>query len=223
MLIRPAIYLKAFIFNFLDKKDRDAIKIDIYLQPIEKGAKEILNNLFFATNEYKLDNKSKTEIDKIVRFMSEYQKVSLEISGHTDDVDTDEFNQKLSEKRAKSVYDYLIKSGIPSLRLTFKGYGEKQPTVPNDSETNKAINRRIEFKVIQKIIKYIFKNAVEFIMAFLNYCHPHIHILLFFFQSLAFQFDIIYFCNPNFNFLKPKVENAIKKLRNGIHFNSRFI
>jgi len=147
---KPGYLFKSLYFNFLDKKERDAIKIDIYLQPIEKGAKEILNNLFFATNEYKLDNKSKTEIDKIVRFMNEYQKVVLEISGHTDDVDTDDFNQKLSEKRAKSVYDYLLKSGIAPLRLTYKGYGEKQPTVANDTDANKAINRRIEFKVLQK-------------------------------------------------------------------------
>jgi outer membrane protein OmpA-like peptidoglycan-associated protein len=148
---RPGYLFKSLYFNHKDTaKTAENLILDIYLTPIEKGAKETLNNLFFATNEYKLDGKSVTEIEKIIRFMGEYQNLILEISGHTDDVDTDEYNQKLSEKRAKSVYDYLIARGMNPLRLKYAGYGEKQPAYPNNSDKNRALNRRIEFKVLQK-------------------------------------------------------------------------
>ena len=148
---RPGYLFKSLYFNYLDTaKTAQELVMDIYLTPLEKGAKEVLNNLFFNTNEYKLSSKSLTEIGRIIRFMNENPTLVLEVSGHTDDVDTEAYNQKLSEKRAKSVYDYLIGQGMDAKRLTFKGYGESQPAYPNDSEKNRAFNRRIEFKVIQK-------------------------------------------------------------------------
>jgi OmpA-OmpF porin, OOP family len=151
LYINKAGYLfKSLYFNFLEKKDREPLVIDIPLIPIETGAKESLRNLFFATNEYKLEGKSKVEINKIVRFMNEYPGIILEISGHTDDVDTEVYNKELSLKRAKEIYDYLLRAGINDLRLKFAGYGESQPCVPNTSDANRALNRRIEFKVLKK-------------------------------------------------------------------------
>jgi OmpA-OmpF porin, OOP family len=139
-----------FNFNYLDKKEEDLkpIEIDIYLDPIAKGTKFILNNIFFETKEYTLQTKSKAELDELIRFMNENPEIKGEISGHTDDIGDDKTNAELSLKRAKSVYDYLIKANIDAQRLTFKGYGKTQPSVANNSDANRQLNRRIEFKIL---------------------------------------------------------------------------
>ena len=74
----------------------------------------------------------------------------LEVGGHTDDKNTDAYNQVLSENRAKAVKDALVKFGVRSDALQTKGYGKNSPKVPNNSEENRFFNRRIEYKVIQK-------------------------------------------------------------------------
>jgi outer membrane protein OmpA-like peptidoglycan-associated protein len=76
--------------------------------------------------------------------------LKIELAGHTDDVGNDEYNQKLSEERAKAAVDYLVKQGIASDRLTYKGYGESMPYVANDSEFNRQLNRRTEAKIISR-------------------------------------------------------------------------
>lgn len=74
----------------------------------------------------------------------------LEVGGHTDDKNTDEYNQKLSEDRANAVRDALVKFGVRQDALQPKGYGEKSPKVTNDNEENRFFNRRIEYKVIKR-------------------------------------------------------------------------
>ena len=79
--------------------------------------------------------------------MIENPDLKIEIGGHTDNTGTSEYNIKLSEARAKSVYDFLVKYGIDIHRLSYKGYGETKPIVENDSEENRAVNRRTEFRI----------------------------------------------------------------------------
>jgi outer membrane protein OmpA-like peptidoglycan-associated protein len=80
--------------------------------------------------------------------MTNNKSIKIELGGHTDsDGDIDE-NKILSEKRAKSAVDYLINKGIDKTRLTYKGYGESNPKVENNSLENKSINRRTEVKII---------------------------------------------------------------------------
>jgi outer membrane protein OmpA-like peptidoglycan-associated protein len=74
--------------------------------------------------------------------------IIVEIGGHTDDVGSEVDNQKLSEKRAKAVYDYLVVKGIKANQLAYKGYGEKAPFTENSSEEGRALNRRTELKII---------------------------------------------------------------------------
>jgi len=95
-----------------------------------------------------LQDKSKTELDELVKFLQENADVKGEISGHTDNVGSAEANVTLSLNRAKSVQEYLIKAGIPTERITFKGYGSTKAATNNDTEENRAKNRRIEFKVL---------------------------------------------------------------------------
>lgn len=122
--------------------------IQAWLQPIEVGSKSILKNIFFDTNQFNLKPESRSELIKLINFLALNPTVRIEISGHTDDVGNDQSNQLLSENRAKSVYQYLIAAKVDPNRLVFKGYGETQPILPNNSDESRAKNRRTEFKVI---------------------------------------------------------------------------
>lgn len=124
--------------------------IEVALQHIQPGGMVILNNIFFDTNQFDLLPESTTELSRLVLFLQQNPSIDIEIGGHTDDIGTEESNILLSEARAKSVYDYLISNEIQSSRLTFKGYGETKPLNDNLSEENRQINRRTEFKIVNK-------------------------------------------------------------------------
>ncbi len=139
---------KSLSFDYTKAQKNNQLVMDIYLKPIETGAKDILQNLFFDTGKWELEGKSKTELEKLVALMKGNPKLKIEISGHTDDIGEDKANLELSQKRAKTVHEYLLKAGIDPLRLKYVGYGETQFDVPNTSDTNRQQNRRIEFKVL---------------------------------------------------------------------------
>ena len=72
----------------------------------------------------------------------------MEILGHTDNVGTDAYNQKLSEKRAQAVVDYLVEKGIDLNRIPAKGFGESHPVTGNDTPEGRQLNRRVEIKFV---------------------------------------------------------------------------
>jgi outer membrane protein OmpA-like peptidoglycan-associated protein/tetratricopeptide (TPR) repeat protein len=124
--------------------------LDIALQPIKTGNAIVLKNVFFETNQSRLLPASEVELNILVKLMIDNPAIHVEISGHTDNVGSDESNMKLSTDRAQSVMGYLIKDGgIDATRLTAKGYGESAPIATNDTEAGRALNRRTEFKIIQ--------------------------------------------------------------------------
>jgi outer membrane protein OmpA-like peptidoglycan-associated protein len=84
-------------------------------------------------------------LDAVYDVLAANPKITIEVQGHTDNVGNAGYNQKLSQQRADSVKAYLVKKGIPTTRLVSKGYGMTQPLVPNNSESNKALNRRVQF------------------------------------------------------------------------------
>ncbi len=114
----------------------------------EKGASFVLNNVLFETGSAVLKAESKQELDRLIKFLKDNPQVSGEIDGHTDNAGNAEANKKLSEERAKSVFEYLTKAGITPERLAYKGFGDTQPKGDNKTEEGKATNRRIEFKVL---------------------------------------------------------------------------
>jgi outer membrane protein OmpA-like peptidoglycan-associated protein len=79
---------------------------------------------------------------------------TVSVNGHTDDVGTDEYNQKLSERRAQAVRDYLVKAGLPAGLFTVTGHGKKRPLAPGNSETARAKNRRVELGIVNTKILY---------------------------------------------------------------------
>ncbi len=132
-------------------------KVDYTVKEIEKDIKEgidvtnrkiTFNNIEFELNKTKLTQNSKNYLNEIIEFLKNNKKIKTQINGHTDNTGTNEVNMKLSIGRAKSVYDYLISTGIEKSRLSYKGYGDTLPIETNDTKTGRAKNRRVEFKII---------------------------------------------------------------------------
>ncbi|MDR2361754.1 MAG: OmpA family protein [Prevotellaceae bacterium] len=124
------------------------IEQEIRLERLEVGSKIVLRNIFFDFSKATLRPESKSELNRLIQLMNETPSLVIEISGHTDNIGSAQFNKTLSENRAKSVVEYLKKEGIADSRLSYKGYGMDQPIAPNDTEENRQLNRRTEFKVI---------------------------------------------------------------------------
>ena len=125
---------------------KDRLK-KISLTVLKKDAIVQLQDITFETGKADLKPESNEELDRLVGLLEGNQTIKVEISAHTDDVGNDDSNLKLSEKRAKTVVNYLTTKGIKGDRMTAKGYGETQPLVANDTDENKAKNRRVQFKI----------------------------------------------------------------------------
>ncbi len=125
------------------------IELIIDLEKIELGNSVVLKNIFFDTDKSDIKDESKQELEKLIDFLSENNSIRIEISGHTDNVGDSKHNMVLSENRAKSVCDFLTNNGIEKSRLTYKGFGDTQPIKQNNTDENRAKNRRTEFKIIQ--------------------------------------------------------------------------
>jgi outer membrane protein OmpA-like peptidoglycan-associated protein len=139
--------------DYIDVSDINSyneITRDLYLVPIEIGQIIKLNNIFFDFNKYTLKDESFPELNRVVKFLNENPKITIEIDGHTDNVGSDQYNQTLSENRAKSVYEYLIKNNISESRLSYKGFGESNPVATNKTDEGRQLNRRVEFVILSK-------------------------------------------------------------------------
>jgi len=123
---------------------------DIPLLPIQVGSSTILKNIFFELDKSLLKDESQSELKKLQEFLEHNKSISIEIAGHTDQQGTHEYNLKLSENRAKAVYDYLISNGIDASRLQYKGYSYDKPIATNETEEGRAQNRRTEFIIVEK-------------------------------------------------------------------------
>ncbi len=140
--------MRSLSFDYSSRRSFDPLTLDLYLDPVRAGRSIVLNNLFFDVNQYALQPKSRTELNRLVTFMKQYPEIQVEVSGHTDDVGSDDDNMVLSQNRAKSVYTYLVGQGLPATRLRYKGYGESRPLIANDSEEHRQQNRRIELRIL---------------------------------------------------------------------------
>jgi outer membrane protein OmpA-like peptidoglycan-associated protein len=122
---------------------------DIPLKPLGIGESIVLRNIFFDTDSFNLLPESTVELDYLIQLLKKNKGMRIEIRGHTDNVGTEEYNLVLSEKRARSVYNFLIKSGIDSQRLRYKGFGATVPVATNTTPNGRSLNRRTEMVVIQ--------------------------------------------------------------------------
>ena len=121
-----------------------------YTIPLSALQKEMvlqLRNIQFDHNSSVLTTSSYAELDKLVKLMQDNPSMQIELSAHTDDVGSEQYNMRLSQQRGESVRKYLIRKGVVAKRIIAKGYGKNKPLVPNDSDENRAINRRVEFTI----------------------------------------------------------------------------
>ncbi len=146
---RTAYLFKSYNFNYSEVADFQPIVINIDLERASEGSVAVLNNLFFDVDKFELKEKSSPELQKIIRFMNSNPAIRVEIGGHTDNSGSAVYNRQLSEKRAFSVFTFLINHGIDKKRLVTKGYGPDQPVASNETEEGRQQNRRIEFRIIK--------------------------------------------------------------------------
>jgi outer membrane protein OmpA-like peptidoglycan-associated protein/outer membrane protein W len=99
--------------------------------------------VLFDFDSAELRPESITELERVVKFMNDVPIATVQIDGHTDSVGTEEYNMKLSDRRAKAVFDYLSSRGVDPARMASKGFGESQPIAPNDTAEGRQLNRRV--------------------------------------------------------------------------------
>jgi OOP family OmpA-OmpF porin len=116
-------------------------------EEIKKRVDVAAKNILFVTGSAKLQTKSFKGLNDVVKIMQENAGMSLQIDGHTDNVGSDEYNQKLSDDRAASVRNYIISKGIDASRITSAGHGESMPIATNNTAAGRQQNRRVEMKL----------------------------------------------------------------------------
>jgi outer membrane protein OmpA-like peptidoglycan-associated protein len=126
------------------------IRKDLMLIPIEIGESIQLKNVFFVISKAELRSESYPELDRLVQIMKENPTMAIELGGHTDNVGNPQDNLQLSNLRVQAVKKYLVNKGIAANRVTGKGYGGTRPVAPSDTEANRQMNRRVEFKITKK-------------------------------------------------------------------------
>ena len=137
---------KVIVADHASTKDMALTKVE----PPSVGKSIRLDNIGFEFAKATLTPDSKKELDELADMLIDYPLMQIEVEGHTDDVGSDASNLALSEARAKAVVDFLRDRKVEKDRITWKGYGETQPLNPNDSEAHRALNRRVEFRVLHK-------------------------------------------------------------------------
>ena len=116
---------------------------------LEDGQTIRMRLLNFDTDSEVLKEESLPMLDELYDFMTEYQQVSIEIAGHTNNQPSEDFADKLSTARAKAVADYLFAKGVDTKRVVFKGYGKRYPLVANTSPEGRKTNQRVEIKILK--------------------------------------------------------------------------
>jgi outer membrane protein OmpA-like peptidoglycan-associated protein/tetratricopeptide (TPR) repeat protein len=125
-------------------------RLDVEIQPIELNKSYRINDIYFGFNSFELTKESKLVLDQLIEFLSDNVSIYIQIQGYTDNIGNDADNLRLSQNRAKSVYNYLIANGITPLRLTYQGFGKALPVADNATEEGRAKNRRTVFVINRK-------------------------------------------------------------------------
>ncbi|OGU39788.1 MAG: hypothetical protein A2X61_10485 [Ignavibacteria bacterium GWB2_35_12] len=120
---------------------------NIYLSPLESGNTRLL--VFFDYDKSDLKDESIPELERVIEFLRANPEIKIQIEGHTDDVGSDEYNNKLSNERANSVKSYLINAGIEANRIKAVGYGKKQPLKKETTDEGRAMNRRVAMRILK--------------------------------------------------------------------------
>ncbi len=121
--------------------------LDLYIDPIEKGAEITLDPIYFERTKAIILEKSFATLTGLAQILQKYPKIKVEIGGHTDNQNDINLLMKLSEERAIAVKSFLTKNGVKSERIETKGFGPSKPKIVGDDETSRSQNRRVEVKI----------------------------------------------------------------------------
>ena len=142
LIYKPLTNLTQTIL-LVEEKKTDSTKTN----KIELNVKYKFQNINFNFNSTKLSQAAKTEINVLYEYLNSNKNTKITILGHTDHYGSANYNQVLSEKRAKSVVDYLIKAGLNKTRIKSLGFGNSQPLSTSRTDEGRKKNRRVEFKI----------------------------------------------------------------------------
>lgn len=152
---KEGYFTKTLTYSYGDLAKSDTLlNPGICLTPLVINKPIKLSDIYYEFNSAELNDSSKTSLNELVKIMKDNDKITVELSAHTDNIGTDEYNLDLSQRRAQSCVNYLISEGVPSSRISAKGYGESMPIAPNtikgkDNPDGRQLNRRTEFKVLK--------------------------------------------------------------------------
>ncbi|WP_188056245.1 MULTISPECIES: OmpA family protein [unclassified Sphingosinithalassobacter] len=143
----------AAVGNYMDRQEQELRRrtagtdVDV----IRQGDELILNmpsGITFGYDSATVQPQFRPTLDQVADVLSQYEQTYVDVYGHTDSTGSDAYNQTLSERRARSVADYLTSNGVNSARIATRGFGETQPIASNDTEEGRAENRRVEIKIV---------------------------------------------------------------------------
>jgi outer membrane protein OmpA-like peptidoglycan-associated protein len=129
---------------------RREFETDILVIRTPFGLKIMINAIQFEFNKADLRPQSFHILDRLIHILEKFPNYKIKVVGHTDWIGSDEYNQKLSEKRAYSVYKYLVEHDVDREMLSTEGKGETRPIDDNNTESGRARNRRVEFYLTEK-------------------------------------------------------------------------
>ncbi|XWN37732.1 MAG: OmpA family protein [Balneola sp.] len=140
----------AAIGNYMDRQSRE-LEEDLEGAKVERIGEGIKitfdSGILFDVNSYQLKEVSKENIAELSEILQKYEDTNIMFSGYTDNTGSEEYNQKLSEDRAKAVAEYAAFTGVDAERMTIIGYGESDPVADNSTATGRQQNRRVEIGI----------------------------------------------------------------------------
>ncbi|MEP2236900.1 MAG: OmpA family protein [Maribacter sp.] len=134
-------------YYYLDMVSVSNVNAKITEHPKEYALDSIhvFKDVYFNSNKAKIRGNHQQEMETLLSYLLAYPIIEIKILGHTDDVGTNSFNQKLSERRAKEVVVFLTENGIAKNRISSEGFGSSKPIATNSTEAGRFLNRRVEF------------------------------------------------------------------------------
>ena len=144
---------RAFAYYYIDDVEIievESAKTETEIITFQPEKTYTFKNVLFDFDKAELLEISIEELNKLSQYLAENKTLNIIIYGHTDNVGLDTRNKELSEQRAEAVSNYLIKNGLEPQRIKWFGFGADAPVTTNDTDENRAINRRVEFKLSEK-------------------------------------------------------------------------
>lgn len=140
----------ALIHQYMDRQAEE-IRQSLDGVEVQRVKESILltfdSGLLFDVGSYQLRPEIRENLVELTKILNKYEDTGILVEGHTDDRGTEEYNQTLSENRAKSVYNQLVRDGVPSVRFTVIGMGESRPIADNNTVEGRQQNRRVEIVI----------------------------------------------------------------------------